>query len=324
MAEKRWRKKMLLAKLEATSGTAESPTPTRDAVQFIGQDVTWNPIAGEEVSREFVHHKFGASPTELVGEYVELGFRVELSAGGAAGTAPGWGPLMQACSWAETMMTTGSGQSAVRSVKYNPISESEKSITLVINIDGDQQLVAGAKGTVSLQTFQPNAIPYLQFSFIGLYGRLGKNPAGSPNFIKFKKPVIPSNASTPTFNFFGRSDLIMRSLTFDMDVQRERDEAVNKAPAIEVVDRSGTNGKVRFSMPPLAGADVVTQIKDRITTTMRLVHGVTAGSIIEIDAPKVEVKDISFSEVRGKWVGECTWVPLPGPSFDDDLVITVK
>ena len=48
-APKKWRKKVLLAKIEPTYGTDAVPLPATDAIQ--GIDVQWTPMEGSDVNR---------------------------------------------------------------------------------------------------------------------------------------------------------------------------------------------------------------------------------------------------------------------------------
>src|SRR5205085_5950126 len=115
------RKTALTAKIETTYKT--DPTPTGAANAMLVSNVEVNPYNAENVDRALLREYFGASE-QLVGvANLQVSFDVELAGAGAAGTAPAWGPLLRACSVAETV-------TAGNRVEYNPITDSPESVTM--------------------------------------------------------------------------------------------------------------------------------------------------------------------------------------------------
>ena len=131
------RKTVILSKIETTYGTDSEPVAA-NAVKASNIDI--RPLEGNEESRDFQTAALGAQPTIPVGVYQMVSFDVELGGGGAAGTAPGYGPLLRACGMAETITED-------TSAVYEPVSDTGDSATLYINLDGNLHVLTGARGT---------------------------------------------------------------------------------------------------------------------------------------------------------------------------------
>lgn len=93
-----------------------------------------------------------------------VSFEVQMYGGAAAGTAPFWGALLQACGFAETV-------SASTSVTYKPASSSLKIATIKAFMDGIAYTLSDCVGTVSCE-YRAGEVPRFSFTFSGLW-----NPA---------------------------------------------------------------------------------------------------------------------------------------------------
>ena len=96
---KRYRRKVLLVKIEAVAGTAEV-LARADAILAV--DIERTPVAGDTVSRELERAFYGADEEINVNVHSQIAFGVEIAGSGAAGTAPAWGRLLRACGMAES------------------------------------------------------------------------------------------------------------------------------------------------------------------------------------------------------------------------------
>ncbi len=316
-ATKYYRKKLLLGQIEGENDTA--------AIRFVGTEVTWNPLGGRELDREIQQPAFGASPTLLVEKQVEIGFAVEFGGLGddpvTGDSAPGWDPLLRACGFARTFVEAAG--STLASLVYNPITGGEDCLTLTINIDGVQQVASGCRGSVSLE-ISPNAIPRLQFAFLGSYAPLtDARTQSDPDYTAYRDPVIPGHTNTPSFVLHGINDLVLKSLSLDMQIERVRDEAINKPPVTDITGRNPA-GKLTLETPAVGKVALVDKAASGETGPLQLVHGTATGHIIEITAPKVQLKTPSFGESNGIWTTEMDWVPLPTTAFNNEIIITVR
>ena len=137
----KYRRKLILAKVEGTAGTAEV-LAAADAV--LASNIELTPLAGDTVSREIEYPYYGNSAQIPVNAHQQLAFRVELAGSGTKDTAPAWGKLLQGCGFAETVERG-------KDVDYTPITGGEKTMTLSLNIDGQLHTLAGARGTFTAE-----------------------------------------------------------------------------------------------------------------------------------------------------------------------------
>lgn len=97
------RKRLILAKTEATYGTDSSPAGT-DAILVKELEIT--PIEADVVSRDLIRPYLGNSDQLLANTRVSITFQVELAGSGTAATAPRFSSLLKACGMAETTTAT--------------------------------------------------------------------------------------------------------------------------------------------------------------------------------------------------------------------------
>ena len=93
------RKRLILAKTEATYGTDSSPAGT-DAILVKELEIT--PIEADVVSRDLIRPYLGNSDQLLANTRVSITFQVELAGSGTPATAPRFSSLLKACGMAET------------------------------------------------------------------------------------------------------------------------------------------------------------------------------------------------------------------------------
>ena len=215
-----YRNMALLAKTEVTYGT--DPVPTGAANAILTKGLTIQPYNGARVSRDLDRSTFGAQSEINTGAFVTVSFGVELAGSGTAGTAPAWGPLIQACGFTET--------DGASDVVYAPTNTALKSVTIYFYVDGQQHKVIGARGNFSL-TLARGQIPTIQFTFTGKYTRPTAVANPALTLTAFQSPVAVTEANTPTWTLFGHSGNA-ESFQFDMGNQVVYRNVINS-------DRSG-------------------------------------------------------------------------------------
>lgn len=311
---KRWAKKLILAKLENTSGTAETLANT-DAV--VAKNIEHAPLAGGEAERELARPYFGASESIPVNTHETLSFDVELAGSGTAGTAPAWGALLQGCGFAETV-------TANTAAAYSPVSSGEKSLTISLNIDGVLHQMTQCRGNVTLDASVDN-IPMLRFAFIGRrVAETDTAATASPNFSKYQTPLVVAAVNTPSFELHGVTTLKLSSLTYDAGIQVAHRSVVN-GPEVLIGDRQGS-GTITIDREALSVFNPVDRAVKASTGALQLVHGKTGGQIIQVDMPKVQFTTVEHADNEGAWQGQIGYRPLPNAaaSGNDEIKITVK
>lgn len=96
------RRKVILAKLESVYGT--DPTPAT-ANSILVKNLEVQPLSAETVNRDVVRDYLGNSDLLIASKFSTVSFEVEMAGAGSAGAAPGYGPLLKGCGFAQTLNT---------------------------------------------------------------------------------------------------------------------------------------------------------------------------------------------------------------------------
>ena len=317
MAYKLASKKLLLASIEGSRGVAQGQAGT-DAV-LIATDPTLTPLAGETVSRELMRGFFGSSGSFPVGTHQTLEFSVELAGSGAAGTAPGWGVLLQAAGMKETVTANTKVVYGPRSA--DPETADDKTLTLRYNMSGILHTLTGCRGTWSLES-GANLIPRLKFTFTGLWAAPVDQAAATPDYSTWKQPLVGSNTNTPTFSLFGAAGLRLNRLSLDYGGEVIYRETIGGANSTVLVDRA-TTGSVTVDMEGVSVLDPFSKARAGDTGALEMVHGVGAGKIVEIDCPRVQLTQPSYAEDAKllQWSSDFEIQPNAG---NDELTIEAR
>ena len=134
-------KTVVLAKIEATYGTAAVPAAT-DVIQ--AENVKLTPLAAETAQQNIMRPYLGGSAKILYDIHMMLEFDVAMSASGTAQTPPPYGSLLRIARLSETINTTAGSES----VTYAPVSGLCESATIHTYIDGQKHAMTGARGAV--------------------------------------------------------------------------------------------------------------------------------------------------------------------------------
>lgn len=273
----RFRKKVLLAKIETTYGTDATPTGAANAM--LASNISIQPMEGSDAERGHDQPFLGNDGTIPYDLHSRMTFQVELAGSGTAGTAPAWGPLLRACGAAETI-------AASTSVTYNPISDGFESATIYLNIDGTLYALLGARGTATFRV-NASAIPVIEFEFTGLWTKPVASALPTADVSAFQKPLVGSAANTPTFTIDGTGH-VMRNFALVLGNEVEARFLIG-AEAIEIIDRAETL-ETQIEAVALSTLDPFALARDQGTVAVSLVHGKTAGSIATIAVPNAQVQ----------------------------------
>mgnify|MGYP000041201386 CR=1 FL=1 len=304
----KWRKTVILAKLETTYGTDAAPTGAANAIQI--SEATVTPLAGDEVERGLLRPTLGADPSVPVNTHVTCDFTVEIAGAGAAGTAPAFGPLLRACAMAEVV-------DAGVSVAYNPVSEDEESASLYFNRDGNLFKLVGARGNVTVE-MNANNLPVFKFSFVGLWTQPASASLPTTDFSGFIPALPVNNANTPTFTLHGFS-AVATAFTFNLGNTINHRDRMN-SEEVKFSDRK-MSGSVTFEEPLISAKNFYSLVKAATLDALQLVHGITAGNIVTVDMPKVQLKTPSQSNEDGTVMMALTLTPTPDEG-DDEITLT--
>lgn len=303
-----WRKKSILAKAEGTYATDASPTGAANAIIALNAQIT--PIEAQEVRRELDRPYMGAEPTILAGQHVAMQFETEATGGGAVDTAPPHAPLFRASGLAETV-------NASTSVVYDPVSAAFESASLYFNLDGTLHKALGARGNLGF-LLQAQQIPRWTHRFLGLIADPAATALPTETLTAWQGPIESSDTNTPTFSIHGYSAVLERlELDFGNDVQGR---FLVGQENVVIVDRNVT-GRAVIEAPALGTKDFFAIARAETRAALQLVHGTTAGNIVTIDAPKVQIGRPTYQNSQGfvHLVLPLTFTPDTG---DDEISIT--
>lgn len=275
---------LVLAKPEATYGVDAAPAAASNAILCRG--ITPQPLVGEFVERSLMRPYFGNSGQVNVANHSEIEFEVELQGAGAAGTAPKWGPLLRGCGFSETIV-------AATSVTYAPVTNDQESLTIWYYLDGLLHKLTGARGSVSFG-LSAKQIPVMRFKFVGKYNAPTDTPvAVGAVFTGFIDPVAVNKTNTTTWSLHGVSANMQ---SFDIDIANEVIfRALVNDESVYITDRK-PSGTATFEMTSVATKDWFATVVAGTLSALQMTHGTTAGKIIEISGPKVQLMNPQYQE----------------------------
>lgn len=304
------RKRTILAEIEGTYGT--DPTPSGAANAILVRNLNITPLNAENVSRDLVRPYLGASEQLIASSHVMVDFEVEMAGSGTAGTAPAYGPLLKACGFAET--------DGASDVTYTPVSASFSSVTIYYNVDGVLHKITGARGNVEM-TITARQIPVFKFTFTGLYNAPTDTAAPSVTYTAFQTPVAANNDNTTGFELFSYA-AALESLSLNMNNQVVFHSLIG-SESVLVTDR-GVNGSVVFEAPTITAKDFFSLALGNTLGNLEIVHGTTAGNIVEIASSRADVSNPTYSDNNGIQMLNVPITLVPSTSGNDEITITVK
>ena len=306
------RVRSILAKTESTYGTDSTPTGSSDAIQVSALEI--NPAESEILSRDLIRSYLGNSPQLIANTRVSVTFTVEYSGSGAAGTAPKYGPLLEACGFGETIV-------ASTSVTYAPISTSFESVTIYVDNDGIRHKVTGARGSFTL-SLNANQIPVYNFTMTGQYVAPTDTASPTLTFSNQADPEIFNDTNTTAFTLFSETTLALQSAEIDLGNEVVYRELVNSSKEVLIVDRAATANFV-VECPTLAVADFFALAVAGTSGNLSIVHGATAGNIITLTSPAtgLSLGNPTYSEDQGIVMLNLPTTMVPSSSGNDEITL---
>lgn len=279
-------------KIETTEGTDASPAAA-DVIAPV-YDLEWVP-AFEGFERNVQQDSFSRI-AQVIGERsAVVRFATEFKGSGTAGTAPAHLTVaLQACGFSETIV-------GGTSVTYAPASENIPSVTIVVVEVGDDgtaklKKIVGARGTVAFDNVkgQPSLV---RFEFTGRYIEPTEGVAfTTPSIGVFPEPFLGASLS-----FQGVSTLKVQNVMLDMANSIQLRNDVNQA--------SGNFSAAYTGRVPTASLDpeqekiAVINFLNNLTihtqSVLSFVLGATAGNIMTLNAPKVQIVGLTEGDRNG-------------------------
>lgn len=301
----------LLLKPEGVYGTDSVPTGAANAILL--KDLDWSPQEAKTVSRDVLRPFLGNSEVLPGTLFVKASFSVELAGSGAAGTAPAWGPILRICGWSQTV-------TAGVSVVYQMVSSNFESGTVYFHIDGVLHKATGVMCDSSIE-FAEGGIPTIKFSLTGLYNVVVDAALPAAGLAAFQKPLPVNTTNTPTFTLHGVPSVLEKLSINQANAIVHR--ALPGAPEKVLITDRKPAGSVTIEAAKVATKDWWTVMKNAATGPMQIVHGVTAGNIIQVDAPAVQLHSPKYGDKDGVLNMSASLIFAPNAG-NDEIVITVR
>lgn len=306
------RKDVLLIKQESVYG--QDPTPTGAANAILVSNLQINPLQMTPVDRGLIREWFGNSESIPGQMFGEVSFDVEIQGSGTAGTAAAYGPLLQACGLVET--------DGASDVQYDPTStqSSMKSATIFFYRDGILHEMNGARGSVAL-SFVNQQIPKYRFRFQGQYVRpVDASPTGV-SYTAFKTPAIVNATNTTPFTLHTISPAVA-SLEIDLANNLVYRDYVGSTKQVIITDRKPA-GRIVMEAALMATKNWYATIEAATTGALQIQHGQSAGYIVVVDCPAVQLINPSYSDSDGIAMLEMDLIINP-TTGNNELKITTK
>lgn len=304
------RVKILLAEIEATYGTDPLPTVADNVIRALDHKPT--PLAAEMKDLGYVMPYLGSTPKKPVGKHRKDEFGVHLTGSTAAGTAPAHGVLLRACGFAETL-------TALTDAVYNPVGTDFESVTIYSRVARQLRKLLGTRGSATL-SFAAGDYPRINFAMIGLWSAATDGAPPSVSAYPNSAPPLEVTKDNTTFTIFGHA-VPLKSLEIQLGVEAKLKDRPNQK-GIFIGNRQ-VAGTISFEWPDLTTWDVEADAAAGTTGVLALVHGTTAGNIVRIDAPVVQISDPKFEEEDGIMMCSASITLIPDAG-NDELIITVK
>jgi hypothetical protein len=304
------RLKLVLCAVNGGAYGTDAAPGSADAVKGFEFNVT--PLQSTRVDDDQVQPWLGAGDSYLVGKHAEITFKVRASGAGAAGDVPPVGSLLRICGLSETV-------SAGVSVDYEPVSSGFEDGTLYFWRDNKRRVLTGVRGTVTFMA-ERSSVPYFEFALRGLYNKPTNVAFPTPDFSAWVKPVVAEPVNVGTWSFFGTQP-IFNSLRLSFANDYPFVSRVNQ----ERVDITGraAEGELVMEEEDLATLDLEDLATSHTNGTLSFEHGKTAGNIVGVSAPKVQVMAPSEGESEGTAM-QTAPLSLKPDAGNDELKITFK
>lgn len=312
-----WKRKVITAKGESSYGTDATPVVGSNAI--LARNVRIAPL---ETVRDTLGPRelnfVGSRGDVIAGQYVTISFDVELAGAGAtalaAGTAPGFGPLLKACGLASE--TLSAGTSAVYAL-VNPGSESSASIYFYMG--GRLHKILGALGNVEFEWLR-GKVPLMKYSFMGLYTIPSDTSPTAPTLTGFQAPQAFNKVNTTplTLHSYAGKFSELRMSTGNELVYRN----LANSEAIRIVDRNMT-GKCVLEDELVGTKDWWTIIKNATTGALALTHGLTAGNIASVAAPAIQLINPSMDADENISMLGLDLLVRPTATGNDEFALTL-
>lgn len=285
MAVRKHNKLAMLHKLETTYGEDAAPVA---ANALLAANVTITPIEGQEVSRDLLLPYMGNQGMVLAGIYARVEFDLEIAGSGTAGEPPKIGSILRVAGMSETI-------TAGQDVTYEIIEEAVESGSLYFISDKVRHVLVGGQANIA-PSFAPSSIPRFRVTYLGLLGTI-TDVAAMPSVTNAGWPTPDTVSKANTTMSLHCWPSVAESLTLDLGNTLTPRFLIGDEKIL--ISNRSTTGNTVVEGRSLSEVDWFDRALKRTRGALTLTHGKTAGNIVEITAPAVEVGKPSQGQTDG-------------------------
>ncbi|MEC4750050.1 hypothetical protein [Methylomicrobium sp. Wu6] len=191
------------------------------------------------------------------------------------------------------------------------------SATIYFNVDGVRHIMLGARGSCAFE-MSAKQLPVIKWSFTGLLGTIADAALPAADFTGWQAPITVSTANTTDLNLLGYNGAVLQTLNFDMANQVAYRQLVG-AESVLITDRKPT-GNLSIEAVSVATKDWWTSVKNAMTGVFAVKHGQTAGNIIGVTAPKVQMMSPKYSDSDGVTMLDAQLAFIPSSASGNDEI----
>lgn len=284
---------VLLAKAEATYGAWANPVGTADAMLVFNHEVT--PMESEEVRRQVERGFPGVNPSLYTAIRQRHSFSTELAGSGTDNVPAFWATLLRGCLVAAPQVLTGPAR-----VAY-PLDSPEGGSLSIAAFKGAnaRHRSRGARGTATF-VFEERSYPRIDWEFTGVIEGSSPMDAGTPGTVTLPTVPVPQEVSLlNTVIQLGGFTLGVRRLSISLGNKVEYFSTTGTRAVVfgkdETGDRRAVTGEAVFELPDPAARNFFADILPRTELSFSLVHGLTAGNIVEISSARAVLGRATYS-----------------------------
>ncbi len=307
--------KVILFKKETTYATDALPTVAANAI--VTRGFTSTPIEVDQIRRDLDVPFAGGLSSIPSNPRKRSNFRVEMAGSGTAGTVPAWMELLECCGMAAPLPSAG-----VKVEQKMAAASAALSAGTMYDWHGNQKRVGlGGRGSFGWNVTAGD-VPVFNFDFTFLVpaaNQIVQDVPGSPDFSRWKTPLEVNTVNTD-FLLDGYA-LKLRSFTGESNAQAAMRNLVGGNYV--KLGNHGFTGRIVGECPDISAKSYFGSLQSGAVVATQLVHGVSAGAIVQMDSSNLQITSIAISEED-----EVTMVDigyqLNAVQGQDDILFTAK
>ena len=282
------RRQLLMMAIEASYGTDATPAGT-EALLVLDPKLT--PLDGQTLEREIVDSAFGRVRSRIIAQRkMGLSFGCEATGSGTAGTAPKFGPLLQACGLSLATVASTSNT-------YSPATPAADSVSINHNWDGNKHLGTGARGTFEL-AMTAGEIPRFNFEMTGIYNAPSDVSLPTPTYTNQAAPLEVSSTNTTSVSVASLS-ACMSEFSLTCNNTLEFFDHAGCTKQVRITDRM-VEGSITIERPDLlATKDFYALAIAGTTGAISFTHGTAAGNRLVVSVPTANFGPPEPVDLRG-------------------------